>query len=267
MLTQADAAGRPWTRVLAVDTSTERLEVALGAAGPGAPGPGCWRHQGPGGPLASTQLIPAITDLLAQAGWALDSLDAIAVGVGPGSFTGLRTACAVVQGLAHAARPGGVPVLPVPTLLAVAEEARWQREQQGGGPTTDVWAAIDARMDEIYLARYRWQAAEARWDTVVVPGLARPEALPVADAQAGQPGAVCLAGNAWPVYADRWSAGWSDLPSVVCGPTATAMLRLALALQAEGRVVAASGAQPVYVRDKVAYTTEERERIKAGGAA
>ncbi len=76
-----------------------------------------------------------------------------------------------------------------------------------------------------------------------------------------------MAGNAWPVYGDRWSAGWSDLPSVLCGPTATAMLRLAPALRAEGRVVTASLAQPVYVRDKVAYTTEERERIKAGGVA
>lgn len=260
---QESAEGRSWARVLAVDTSTERLEVALGAAGPGVPGPGCWHVQGAGGPQASTQLIPAVNRLLDEAGWSLDSLDAMALGVGPGSFTGLRTACAVVQGLAYAARPGGVPVLPVPTLMAVAEEARWQLQHNGriDGLHTpvDVWAALDARMDEIYLACYRWQPETGAWETVVAPGLARAEALePPPDARA------CLAGNAWAPYADRWPPAWAALERVACGPTATAMLRLARTLGSESLVEAAQ-AQPLYVRDKVAYTTEERERIKAGG--
>lgn len=249
-----------WARVLAVDTSTEHLEVAVGAAGPGAPGPGCWHHQGPGGSQASTELLPAITRLLEQAGWSLEALDGVVVGVGPGAFTGLRTACAVAQGLAYAARPGGVPVLPVPTLLAVAEEARWQRAQQGLAVPTTVWAALDARMDEIYLACYEWQAHTATWITRVPPGLARPENLP--DGMVG--GADCLAGNAWVPYAERWTAAWAALDRVVCGPTATALLRLAPALCAAGGAVEAALAQPLYVRDKVAYTTEERERIKAG---
>lgn len=257
----ADAKGGPWARVLAVDTSTDRLEVALGATGPAAPGEGWLHHQGPGGALASSELIPAITGLLDQAGWPLSTLDAMVLGVGPGAFTGLRTACAVVQGLAYAARPGGVRVLPVPTLLAVAEEARWQRIRQGLPTPTLVWAALDARMDEIYLACYEWQAPSGTWATRVPPGLARPENLPDGKWE----GLTCLAGNAWAPYEARWTAAWAALERVVCGPTATALLRLAPALSAAGGLVEAAMAQPVYVRDKVAYTTEERERIKAGG--
>jgi len=93
----------PLKRVLALDTSTERLSIALGE--PGVPG-SLWTHEGPGGAQASATLLPAIMDLLGQAGWRLDQLDAIAFGCGPGSFTGLRTACAVVQGLAVARARG-----------------------------------------------------------------------------------------------------------------------------------------------------------------
>ena len=81
-------------------------------------------HSGPGGAQASTTLIPAIRALLAQAGLTFARLDAVVFGRGPGSFTGLRTACSVAQGLAFGARGGlGVPVLPVDSLLAVAEQA------------------------------------------------------------------------------------------------------------------------------------------------
>jgi len=100
-------------KLLAFDTSTETLSIAVGA-GAGRP---VLETSRPGGAQASAALIPAIQDLLRQAGLALEELDAIAFGRGPGSFTGLRTATAVAQGLGFGA---GVPVLPIDTLLAVA---------------------------------------------------------------------------------------------------------------------------------------------------
>ncbi|HAJ11148.1 MAG TPA: tRNA (adenosine(37)-N6)-threonylcarbamoyltransferase complex dimerization subunit type 1 TsaB, partial [Comamonadaceae bacterium] len=159
-------------KLLAFDTSTDTLSIAVQA------GEAVWQHSGPGGAQASATLIPAIRGLLAQAGLSFDTLDAIVFGRGPGSFTGLRTACAVAQGLAFGARGGaGVPVLPVDTLLAVAEDAR----QQHG--CTRVVATLDARMDEVYVARCEWVPAPdglaGHWRADEDFGLCAPEAVQV----------------------------------------------------------------------------------------
>ena len=131
-------------KFLAFDTSTDVMSIAL------SDGDRLWQHSGPGGAQSSTTLIPAIFTLLADAGLELGQLDAIAFGRGPGSFTGLRTACAVAQGLAFGANQGaGIPVLPIDTLMAVAEEARFQRPGACGVLT--VTALLDARMDEMYV--------------------------------------------------------------------------------------------------------------------
>ena len=100
---------------LAFDTSTDVLSLGLSARGQTT------LRTLAGGAQASAQLIPQVLDLLAQASLGLADLQAIVFGRGPGSFTGLRTACAVAQGLAFGAN---VPVLPIDTLLAVAEDAR-----------------------------------------------------------------------------------------------------------------------------------------------
>lgn len=266
----------PLRRVLAIDTSTERMSVALAdlLAWDGTPGevtPHLWCFDGEGGAQASSTLIPTVLSLLRQAGWQLADLDAIALGIGPGAFTGLRTACAVVQGLAFSARPGGIPVLPMGTLHAVAEEARWQLVQEGmhaaapGGPPGIV-ALLDARMDECYAARFAL-TPDGEMHPVGPPVLRAPEAL--ADVFTQQPGSApwepgtVLAGNAMAVYGARLPLAWQQARHVPAGPTATAMLRLATALWQAGGAVAAADAQPLYVRDKVAQTTEERALAQA----
>ena len=237
------------TRFLAFDTSTDVMSVAL------TDGVRVWQHTGPGGAKASTTLIPAVMALLAEAGLSLDGLDAIAFGQGPGSFTGLRTACAVAQGLAFGAGLGrSVPVLPIPTLWALAEEARFQLAAQGLAAAR-VTALLDARMDEMYV---QWFDALSDID----PGqpvsgvqMIRPENLVVTPLDV-------LAGNVFSVYAQRLS-GLAGLRCVDALPTATAMLRLAPALAVRGHCVPADQALPLYVRNKVAQTTVERAQVKA----
>ena len=234
--------------LLAFDTSTDTLSIAVQR------GDAVWQHTGAGGAQASAALIPAIQRLLAEAGLGFDTLDAIVFGRGPGSFTGLRTACAVAQGLAFGARNGqGTPVVPVDTLLAVAEEAR----QQHG--CTQVLAVLDARMNEVYSAHCTWQEATRQWSTDADFGLCAPEALTLTDAALWT-----VAGNAQAAYGERL------LPQarhVAALPTATALLRLAPALLAAGAAVPASEALPRYIRDKVAQTTAEREALRAQAAA
>ena len=245
-------------RFLAIETSTDRLSLALGS---GAPDEAALQHQGPGGAQASTELLPQVQRLLAEAGCTLDDLDAIAFGRGPGSFTGLRTACAVAQGLAYGTRgprhPQGLPLLAVDSLLALAEAARAEDAAEGLDPADHIVALLDARMDELYLAAYA-----VRDGALHAPGPARlcapADLAPWLQAQGlGAGSATLLAGNAFAAYPEALAAvpgrrreAW---------PTAAALLRLAPGLMAAGAAVDAREALPLYVRDKVARTTAERE--------
>jgi tRNA threonylcarbamoyladenosine biosynthesis protein TsaB len=213
-----------------------------------------------GGAQASSTLIPAVLGLLAEAGLQLGELDAIAFGRGPGSFTGLRTACAVAQGLAFGARHGaGLPVLPIDTLMAVAEEARFHRAPEAGTSPLRITALLDARMDEMYLQSYEFNSG--MWTQTVGCELIRPENL--ADYLLRVPGTQLLAGNVFEVYAQRLPAALAGIPHTHALPTAAALLRLAPALAAAGQCVDASLALPLYVRDKVAFTTAERAASKS----
>jgi tRNA threonylcarbamoyladenosine biosynthesis protein TsaB len=225
--------------LLAFDTSTERLSVAL--SGPQGPGARLFSYEGEGGREVSTALIPVALGLLRDASLTLADLQAIVFGSGPGSFTGLRTACAVAQGLAFGA---GLPVLPIETLMAVAEEAR---HDQGA---TRVLAVLDARMDEVYAASYACDGQA--WHREGPITLGPPEALAL-------PTGYVLAGNAFAAYGERLPKG----PRVQALPTASAMLRLAPTLMAAGAAVPAHEALPLYVRDKVAQTTAERDALRA----
>ncbi len=233
-------------KLLAFDTSTDILSVAV------SDGERVWQHTGPGAAQASSTLIPTVLDLLAQAGLRLEALDALVFGRGPGSFTGLRTACSVAQGLALGAK---LPVLPLDTLLAVAEAARLQHRPDADA--FELTALLDARMDEMYVQRFAWAAGA--WSALDACSLRRPE-----DFQPGAAGTL-LAGNVFRVYAGRLPA-WPATQCLEALPSASALLRLAPALLAAGQGVDAADALPLYVRDKVALTTEERARIKAGAA-
>ena len=217
--------------LLAFDTSTDTLCIAVQRAD------ALWQHRGPGGAQSSAQLLPAIRRLMDEAGLDFKALDAIVFGRGPGSFTGLRTACAIAQGLAFGA---GVPVLPVDTLLAVAETARAEHG------CTDVVAVLDARMNEVYHTPYSYRAGV--WQAAGDVGVCAPEALQV-------PAGWSVVGNAQAAYGQRLAPEALHLAAL---PTAAALLRLAPALLAAQGSQPAAAALPLYIRDKVAQTTAER---------
>jgi tRNA threonylcarbamoyladenosine biosynthesis protein TsaB len=258
---------------LALETSTDTLSLAV------ARGAQTWTHTSAGGALTSTHMIPQTLALLKEAGLALTDLQAVVFGRGPGAFTGLRTACSVAQGLAFGA---DLPVLPVDTLLAVAEEARAVNALTGATPVTRVLAVMDARMEQVYVAAYEFTpniadtAREANqmhgtWRCVQEPELHSPESLHwpadwTNDAAQTASHVFIAAGNAWPVYAGRWPAALTA-PQVMALPTAAALLRLAPAAWAAGEAVPPEEALPLYIRDKVAQTTDERMLIKAQQAA
>lgn len=270
-------------RLLALDTSTHQMSVGVSLSGCEAEHPQLWQHAAEGGAQASAGLIPAILDLLAQADTPLSELDALVWGHGPGAFTGLRTAAAVVQGLAYGTRtarnPQGLPVLGIDTLMAVAEEARTQWPGHTQGQPLTVTAVLDARMDEVYAATYVFARADQPHATLQAgPWLLKPEELDAhldsnpnphpdlhPDLHSGAPANAplgqsarsgLLAGNAFELHGRRLpTTGLGQQPA---WPTATALLRLAPALLAQGLATSAAHAQPLYVRDKVAQTTAER---------
>ena len=221
-------------KLLAIETSTEACSVAVYVDGAVHA-----RHEL--APRRHTQLVlPWAEQLLAEAGLARRELDAIAVGRGPGAFTGVRLAIALAQGLALALDR---PVVPVSTLAVLA--------MQGEG---EILAAIDARMGEVYVGRFR------RTDGPGVVALGAEQVLP--------PSRVEL--PAEPVHgvgtgfdaeggALRQRLG-ARLASVAADalPNAADLSRLAAAAFARGEAVDASRVEPAYLRDKVALTLAEQ---------
>ena len=234
---------------LALETSTDTLSIAV------ARGNQTWHYSGAGAAQSSPNMIPQSMALLAQAGLTVRDLQAVVFGRGPGAFTGLRTSCAVAQGLAFGAN---VPVLPIDTLLAVAEEAR---HVQGHAAQQRVLAVMDARMAQAYVAAYEYTAGT--WHCVQAPTLQSPEQLTWPSAWQGAD--FVVAGNAHAVYGACWPAAL-QAPHVAVLPTATALLRLAPQAWAQGDAVPPEQALPLYVRDKVAQTTQERLQAKAATA-
>jgi tRNA threonylcarbamoyladenosine biosynthesis protein TsaB len=233
--------------VLAFDTSTERLALGLQTAA----GPRTLMDEG--GARASATLLPQIRDMLSLAGLGFADLDYIAFGRGPGAFTGLRTACAVAQGLGLGCDR---PLLPIDSLLIVAEDARLQAGS--GHDAFELAVAMDARMDEVYAGRYAW--CGGGWQELQAPALYSLAALEAAWREAD---ITAVAGSALAAFGARLVLPAAAVRFEFECDRAAALLRLAGAAAGAGGGVDAAAALPLYVRDKVAYTTAEREAARA----
>ncbi|HNA83088.1 MAG TPA: tRNA (adenosine(37)-N6)-threonylcarbamoyltransferase complex dimerization subunit type 1 TsaB [Thiobacillaceae bacterium] len=223
---------------LALDTATEWCSAALWREG------GCASRHIHAGQRHSDLLVPMLMDLLAEAGLGLNDLDGLAYGMGPGSFTGLRVACGVVQGLALGA---DLPVLGVSTLEALAEEARAIHGARR------VSTCLDARMNEVYGAHYL-HTGEG-WQCLAGPKVCPPEAFALPDAEG-----FLGAGSGFSAYPalGRRLAAHLDRVDADLVPHARSIAALAAPRFGRGEGLPAETAEPLYIRDKVALKISER---------
>ncbi len=226
-------------QILALDASTD---VCAAALGDGAH----WAERAEiAGQRHSELLLPMVRALLAEARLDLAELDGIAFGAGPGSFTGLRIACGVAQGLALGAN---LPMVGIATLEAMAETARKRSDW------TRVIAALDARMLEVYLAAYEHDGL--RWRVAIDPVVVLPNEAPL------PPGGGWMGvGNgfaAYPALRARFAGMLGGCDEGIL-PMAKAIGSLALPRFAAGEGVPAREAAPLYVRHRIALTSAERE--------
>ena len=226
-------------KVLALETSTEYCSVALWQDG------AITGRSEKVGQKHSEILMAMLDSVLKEAGIKLSQLDGIAFGAGPGSFTGVRIACGVTQGLALGTN---LQVIGICTLLAVA---------QGSGKNR-VIAALDARMAEVYFAVY--EKRDEEWHTVCAPCLCLPQHTP-AVAGTGWLGAGSGFAAHGAVLQARYEGQLGDIDAV-CVPEAQAIAELAAPMFAAGLGFDAALAMPLYLRDKVALKTSERHAIE-----
>lgn len=222
-------------KLLVLDTSTEWCSAALWLDGR------IHARRVLAGQRHSSLLLPMVDELLRDAAIGLRQLDGIGYGAGPGSFTGLRIACAVTQGLAFGA---DLPVAGVSTLQSIAEQTGSQR----------VLTVLDARMAEVYWAAYQRQGQD--WLTMSEPQLALPESVsvPEGDGWVGAGNGFVALGD---VLRPRLAARLARIDDALV-PDAAAMAPLVAAAFARGEGADAALAAPIYLRDKVALTVDER---------
>lgn len=222
-------------KLLALDASTEFLSLAVRTD------ENLYQHNQHAGQTASQLILPQIQLLLDAAKLELADLDGIAFGAGPGSFTGVRIACGVAQGLAFGAN---IPVVGINVLMALA---------QASGANS-VIAASDARMREVYHAAYQRNGEE--WLEVHAAGVYKPNDVPAVEGS----GWVGV-GTGWKVYDEVLSQQYQQnvvkkMPEMT--PMADAIMTLAIPLFESGLAKPASEAKPIYIRNRVALTSEER---------
>lgn len=225
-------------KILAIDTATEACSAALYIDGAVTS-----RYE-----LAprehSRLILGMIDDLLAEADLTVSQVDAIAFGRGPGSFMGLRIAAGVVQGIAFA---HDIPVIPVSTLKAIAQRAY---DETG---LSNVMAAIDARMDEVYWSAYHFDGTG--WISIEEECVISPDKLDVKATMSQKEGDWVAAGTGWSSYQQRLLADDVARPKKILDdfyPSAEVITKLASEEYRAGNTVAAAEAIPVYLRNDVA---------------
>ncbi len=237
------------TTLLAIDTAGDACTLALWHAG------GTALERGAPGQTHLEHVMPLVRQLFERQGLRPAACDAFAFGSGPGSFTGLRVACTIAQGLAYGAQR---PVIAVGNLQALARQAAAL-----AGPATDrpirVLAAIDARMAQAYWAVF--EGAGDRWRMLAPPALCDESRL-AAVVRQWQP-RLCAGRSAW------LQALVGDPAPALQDAVADAGAVLCIAREdlARGAVLPPQQAAPVYVRDDVARTVEQRRAAAAAAAA
>ena len=221
--------------LIALETSTEYCSLAVSR------GAQLFERSFHAGQRHSELALPVLRELLREAQLEMQAIQGIAYGAGPGSFTGLRIACGLAQGLALARN---LPVAGIGTLLALAQDCDADK----------VIACLDARMGEVYHAVYR--RSGEKWIEMHAPALYKPDGVPRVD---GGDWFGCGSGfrvhGAALAQCYRGSMSRIDADAV---PKAAAMLRLALPVFAAGQGLDAAAAAPLYVRDKIALKSSER---------
>ncbi|WP_370623241.1 tRNA (adenosine(37)-N6)-threonylcarbamoyltransferase complex dimerization subunit type 1 TsaB [Polynucleobacter sp. UB-Tiil-W10] len=227
--------------LLAIDTSSAWCSVAL-SLGDQAPE---LRHEAVSAG-ASQLLLPWIESMLSTANIALKDLDAIAVGIGPGAFTGVRLGVAAVQGLAIS---HNLPVISVSSLDAIAAQLVGTRNFKKSNPQR-FCIAIDARMEEVYWAQYETQLDRLPQRIGDIQ-LTRPEDIDLE-------GMEFLAGSAISAYGERLP-GFKGVLDADIAVSALGIFDCAKQLFAQGKQHDVRQLEPLYVRNKVALTTAERK--------
>lgn len=225
-------------KILALETSTELCSAALWLDGE------VDAREALAGQRHSELLLPMIDALLVNHGLKAAQLDCIAFGAGPGSFTGLRIACGVAQGMAFGL---SVPVVGIGTLLALAAASRAERAV----------CCLDARMGEVYHAAYEWRGED--WHAVHEPGLCKPDAAPELPA-----GAWTGCGSGFAAYRAALESRYAGSLGHVndrLAPHAREIAALAAVEFRRGGAVSAEYAAPLYVRNKVALRINERSKV------
>ena len=191
----------------------------------------------------SERLMAMVDRLLQDCGWDIAHVEALALSIGPGSFTGLRVGVATVKGLALAL---GLPVAPVPTLDALA----------GNLPFADapVCPLLDARKGEVYLSLYRWCGGrmERQWDYLALSPRAAAERLEPPVIVLGDGVAACLP------FLSHLGAGLRVAPASHAAPSAALVGLLGHAMLASGDTVAAESLEPLYLRPSEAELKARR---------
>lgn len=221
------------SNILVIDTATEACSVALGV------GSKVYSRFEVCPQQHSQRILPMVDDVLRDAKIELADLDCLAYGHGPGSFTGVRIASGIIQGLAIGT---DLPVIGVSTMATMAQQALMVFGH------SSVYVAIDARMNEVYFSKYKDDAGIMVVDgeeSVIAPELAH-QILPQKDT-------ITAVGTGWKAYESLHRGLKLAQIDDIAYPNAEFMLPIAQNAWNNGQSVAVEDSQPVYLRDKVTW--------------